>query len=288
MQLVRYTNALGELIDFDISSKFILQRIEGTGNVEANHLTSTIPFQNGSQRNMTNLGNRYMKLNGTLLAESRKELAHLKEILCDVFNPSLDDGKLEYDSGNGTKYINTIPEETPMFSEYKGNSIQFIVNLVCHDPYWHDLYWTEENFTTPYTSTFQFPHSFKTATFQMGYQTESRVFNNIGSVATPLIIEFEGGIKNVKLINKTNGEWIEFKKKLESNETLYINSSTGKKEIKIINAKGDKRNGLGLLTIDCSSYMSLSKGENTIDFIGDSDLSTGKVKIKWLTNYLGV
>lgn len=286
MQLVKYTNALGQTIDFKITSNFILQRIEGTGNVEANHFTSTTPSQNGSQRTRTTLKNRYMRLSGEIISNSRTELAQLKELMCEVFSPSLDDGKLEYNAGNGAKFINTIPEQTPMFSEYRGNTVQFIINLVCHDPYWHDLEWTEHLFTTPYTSTFRFP--FEASPFQMGYHTEKRVFNNIGSEEAPLILEFEGGIKNVKLINETNGEWIEFKKKLKSNETLLINSSTGNKEVTIVSSKGEEKNGFGLLTFDCSSFMHLSKGKNSIKFIGEPVESVGRLKIKWLTNYLGV
>lgn len=284
MQLVKYTNALGEFIEFKLSSQFILQRIDGTGNVEANHLTSTSPVQNGSKRTKTSLNNRYMQLSGTLVGNSRKELAHLKEFLCDVFNPTLDDGKLEYDAGNGTKVVFTIPEETPIFSEYRGNSVLFIINLVCHDPYWHDIEDTIHTFTTPYTGLFEFPFE---DSFEMGYKTEIVTFTNNG-VETPLLIEFEGGIKNARLTNKTNGEWIEIKKKLESNERLIINSNDGEKEVRIIKNNGETRNGFGLITLDSSTFMRLSKGENVIEYVAESDSGIAVLRLKWNSRYLGV
>ncbi|WP_419958959.1 phage distal tail protein [Psychrobacillus sp. BM2] len=285
MQLVKYTNALDVAIDFKISSKVILQHIEGTGNVEANHRSSNAPFQNGSKRTKTSLNNRFIKLSGTLKGQSRKELAYLKEVLCGVFNPSLDDGKLEYDAGNGTKFIYAIPEETPIFSEYRGNSVAFIIDLVCHDPYWHDLEDSIHTFTSPYSGLFEFPFS---DSFEMGIHNEIVTFVNKGNAETPLFIEFEGGIKNAKLTNKTNGEWIEIKKKLESNERLIINSNVGEKEVRIIKNNGETRNGFGLITLDSSTFMHLAKGENVIEYVAESDSGLAVLHLKWNSRYLGV
>ncbi|MEG0694157.1 MAG: phage tail family protein [Erysipelotrichaceae bacterium] len=288
MQFVKFTNELNEVIDFNIEGNYILASIEGTGNVSAIHNSIKNVYQNGARRTNTNLDVRYMKLNGTIKACNRSELARLKEYFCEVFNPLLNDGRLEYNAGNGTKYINTIAEDTPIFSEYNGDYVKFIVDLVCHDPFWHDFELNEHVFSTPYTSTFQFPHSFNTPTFQMGYQTETREFENTGGVRVPLLLEFEGGVKNVKFTNKTNGEWIEFKKKLNSNETLIINSGQGCKEIAIVDYLGNERSGFSLLTFDCSTFIHLEKGKNIINFVAESDNSLAKVKIKWIPSYLGV
>lgn len=285
MQFVTFTNEINESIDFNIDSPFILSGIDGTGSVSANHRTSDIPLTHGSQRTSSTLNPRYMVLRGSLIGANRSELALLKEKLSEVFNPSLRDGKLTYDAGAGTKFVYAIAEELPIFSDYIGNSINFIINMVAHNPFWHDLELYEHTFTTPFQSLFRFP---QTTTSQMGFHTDIQTFFNKGNERTSLILEFEGGVKNVKFINKTNGEWIEFKKKLNSNEKLIINSTTGQKEISIINTKGEHKNGYGLITIDCSTYIHLEKGNNILQFIAESDYTKGLVKIKWETNYLGV
>lgn len=227
MQIVTFMNELNEMIDFDINSSFILSKIDGTGSVAANHRTSNIPSTHGSQRTLSTLNPRYLTLHGSLIASNRSELALLKEQLCEVFNPSLKDGKLRYDAGAGIKFVYAIAEEMPIFSGYIGNSVNFIINLVANNPFWHDIEFYEHTFTTPYQSLFTFPQSTPT---QMGLHTDTQTFFNKGNERTPLILEFEGGIKNVKFINKTNGEWIEFRKKLNSNEKLIINSTTGQKK----------------------------------------------------------
>ncbi|MEK5486805.1 phage tail domain-containing protein [Lysinibacillus sp. FSL M8-0355] len=285
MQIVTFMNELNEMIDFDINSSFILSKIDGTGSVAANHRTSNIPSTHGSQRTLSTLNPRYLTLHGSLIASNRSELALLKEQLCEVFNPSLKDGKLRYDAGAGIKFVYAIAEEMPIFSGYIGNSVNFIINLVANNPFWHDIEFYEHTFTTPYQSLFTFPQSTPT---QMGLHTDTQTFFNKGNERTPLILEFEGGIKNVKFINKTNGEWIEFRKKLNSNEKLIINSTTGQKEVSITNTKGEQKQGYGLLTFDCSTYIHLEKGNNVIQFIGETDSKKGLVKLKWETNYLGV
>lgn|GEM_PF-3976889 len=285
MQFVTFTNELNEVIDFNINSPFILSGIDGTGSVSANHRTSDIPLTHGSQRTSSTLNSRYMVLRGSLIGANRSELALHKEKLSEIFNPSLKDGKLTYDAGAGTKFVYAIAEELPIFSGYIGNSVNFIINMVAHNPFWHDMEFYEHTFTTPYQSLFTFPQA---STSQMGFHTDTQAFINKGNERTPLILEFDGGVKNVKFVNKTNGEWIEIEKKLHSNEKLIINSTTGQKEISIINNKGEQRNGYGLISLDCSTYIHLEKGSNTIQFTAESDYKKGLVRMKWETNYLGV
>lgn len=165
--------------------------------------------------------------------------------------------------------------------------MKVIINLLCNDPYWYDIEDNQHIFQSPYIGLFEFPFSTDETGSEMGIDRETNTFTNKGHVETPLILEFEGGIKNVILSNKTNGQVIKINKHLISNNKLLINTNEGLEEISLVKANGEKSNGLGYVTLD-SDFMKLSIGDNEIEYKAESDTGLATLHLRWKNRYLGI
>lgn len=287
MQKAKYINERGSSIQFDYIPPFILQSVEGTGNVSVNVNAYSSPFQDGKQVKSSNLDMRNIVLRTTIKASNPKQLFEYRELVSSVFNPKLN-GVLEYETPNGTKKINAVIEQTPAFSEFKGDTVVCLINILCPDPHWYDLQENNYTFQTPITPAFSFPmNTTDTEFFQMGYESTTVTLNNKGHVSTPLILLFEGGIKNVLLENLTTGEFIKIDKRISSNKTLRINTGDNEKEVSLINVDGDKTKAWGMMTLE-SSFLHLAIGENTIRYTAESDSGTAILHLNWKHKYLGL
>ncbi|MFL0361801.1 phage tail family protein [Pseudobacillus sp. 179-B 2D1 NHS] len=287
MQKASYTNERGQSIHFDIAPPFILQSIEGTGNVSVNLNTYSTPNHDGKYIKDSKLDMRHIVLRTTIKARNNKQLFGYREFISSIFNPKLK-GTLEYKTPNGTKKINAVIEETPLFSEYKGDTVVCLINLLCPDPYWYDLHEKHYTFYTPVTPAFSFPLNTKSNEyFSLGYEsTTTKVVNN-GHVQTPLFLKFEGGVKNIFLENLTTGEFIRINKKINSTDTLVINAADGQKEVSLIKEDGKKSNAIGMMSLD-SSFLYLDIGENVLKYTAESDSGSATLHLQWNHKYLGI
>lgn len=287
MQKIKYINSNGESLDFGVTPPLILQRIEGTGNVDANIQSQKSPFQDGRTYINSKLEPRELFIQSTVYTNNSKELFEIRQEVQRIFNPKLGEGRLEYNTANGTKYINAVPDGTPIFSAYNGDNVVCQITLLCFDPFWYDLESEEYSFSAPYIPMFEFPFfSDSTSELEFGMEQEEITVVNNGTIYTPLIIEFHGGIKNATLTNLTTGEFISIKKELLEDEILTVNTSSGKREIKLQKVDGTEENGFKYLSIN-SKFLQLEEGTNDIEYKADAD-SNVTVKLKWINRYLGL
>ena len=286
MQEVTYTNKNNESIRFGIAPPYILQRIEGTGDVDVNIHSQGSPKQDGRTYLGSKLEPREVFLQTTIYINESSELFKTREMVQGIFNPKLGEGILEYHTPNGTKFLHAVPDGTPVFSRYDGVSVVCQITLLAFDPFWYDYEENEYMFEAPYMPLFEFPF-FSTSEneLEFGREYERTVVVNEGTASTPLIIEFHGGIKSAKLINLTNGECIEIKKELLEEEILTVNTSFGKREVRLNNNE-DKSNGFKYLTMD-SKFFQLEEGRNDIEYIAEADRNV-TVGLKWTNRYIGL
>lgn len=287
MQTVRYENSKGEYIDFGITPPYILQRITGTGEVQSNAHTHKSPFQDGRTYLKSTLEPREIYMQIAILTVEGKGLFEKREHIHRVFNPKLGEGTLTYNTPNGSYKIRGVVEMTPSFSEYKGNSVTCQVSLLCNDPFWYSITEDSYDFNAPYVPMFEFPFfSDPTNEIEFGYEQEQTTVFNEGTAYTPLIIEFDGGIKNATLTNLTTGEYITINKELFDGETLIIDTSFGKRKINVKRIDGTTENGFKYMTLD-SKFLQLVEGSNDIKYVAEADGNV-TVRLRWTTRYLGL
>ena len=287
MQSVRFTNSKGEHIDFGIQSPFVLQRIEGTGNVDTIIHSQKSPFQDGRTYLDSKFEPREIFVQMVILTSDSKELFKLREEVQGVLNPKLGEGVLTYITPNGNYDIKAVADGTPAFSDYQREAVTCQITFLCNDPFWYDSTEQEYEFNAPYFPMFEFPFfSDENHDLEFGIEQEQITIFNQGTVYTPLIIEFEGGIKDATLTNLTTGDFINIKKELLQGETLVVDTSFGKRKIKLQDANGLEQNGFKYLTLD-SKFLQMKEGENDIKYVATADGNV-TVRLKWHTRYLGI
>lgn len=287
MQTVKYINSKQESVEFGYAPPLVLQRIEGTGNIDGNTQSQKSPNQDGRTYIDSKLDVRELFLETTILTTDSKTLFELREQIQKVFNPKLGEGILEYSTPNGTKIIKGVSDGTPVFSQYNGNSVKCQITLICNDPFWYDLEANNYEFSAPYIPLFEFPFFTDAENeIEFGLEQETVSVNNEGTVYTPLIIEFHGGVKNATLTNMTTGEFIEIKKELLYGETLIIDTSFGKRKVKLQRVGGEQENGFKYLAFD-SKFLQLEEGLNDIEYKAEADGNV-TIKIKWTNRYIGL
>src|SRR5690606_25813171 len=141
-----YTNSRGQSIELTNRVPFLLESVEGKGDVSANVQMQSAPFQDGATFIDSTLETRSLELIVNIKANSRDELNLLRQQISSIFNPRLGLGKLTYSNGNIEREIEVVSAGIPIFptGEAKGKWFQrTVINLIAPNPYWEDT--LEEN-----------------------------------------------------------------------------------------------------------------------------------------------
>jgi hypothetical protein len=284
MQRIIFTNARGQSVELKSSAPFLLQSIDGLGDVDADTQTQKSPFQDGSTYIDSVLQERSISLEIVILAD-KSTLLEKRQYLASVFNPKLGKGVLRYENGETIREIEAVPDGVPTFpsgQDNRGPTFQkAIVNLLCPNPYWKSMEITEEPTFEP---LFQFPFE---GVFEMGMQRDQRIIVNDGDAPAPLIIEFYGPAVNPKITNKTTGEFIKVNQTLQEGEVMRIDTTPGNKSVYFVQPDGTERNVFNWIDLD-STFFQLVVGENEIEYSADSDIQGAIVNIRYKKLYNAV
>jgi Phage tail protein len=285
MQRIIFTNARGQSVELKSSAPFLLQSIDGLGDVDADIQTQKSPFQDGSTYIDSVLQERAISLEIAILAADQPTLLQQRQYLASVFNPKLGFGTLRYENNGTVREIEAVPDGVPSFPSGKDNRLpklqKAIVNLLCPNPFWKSTKITEEPTFEP---LFSFPFE---GMFQIGIQRDARIIVNDGDAPAPLQIEFHGPAVNPIIINKTTGEFIKVNQTLGENETMEIDTTPGKKSVYFIQPDGTKRNVFNWIDLN-STFFQLVVGENEIEYSADSDIQGAIVNISYRKLYNAV
>src|SRR5690606_13665562 len=121
---------------------FLLESVEGKGDVSASVQMQSAPFQDGATFIDSTLETRPLELIVNIKAYSRDELNLYRNQISQIFNPRLGLGKLTYSNGNVEREIEVVSTGVPIFpsGEAKGKWFQrTIINLIAPNPYWEDI-----------------------------------------------------------------------------------------------------------------------------------------------------
>lgn len=261
---------------------FLLSKIDGLGDVDANVQMTKSPFQDGTTLIDSLLEPRYISMQVSVLGNSPAEISQHRERLARVFNPKLP-GVILYENGNVTREIYANPEHVPKFpSDDRGRTYQIsLVNLVCPNPYWRDINPTNIKLQD-FVGNFFFPVSFPTSFSIRG--DEQELFNE-GHAPTPIKVTFRGEAVNPMITKSSTGEFIRINRTIPAEHSLVITTGFNEKAVRIIDPHGVEMNAMGYIDLD-STFFSLDVGENQLKFITDG--GNPEVFIEYRNLYLGV
>jgi Phage tail protein len=286
MEKITFTNARGQSVELKSSAPFLLQSIDGLGDVDADIQTQKAPFQDGSSYIDTVLQERSISLEVAILAD-KSTLLEKRQYLASVFNPKLGPGKIRYENGETVREIEAVPDAVPTFPSGKGNRLpklqKALVNLLCPEPFWLDEFHTSEKMSY-ILGGLSFPLRLGTSFAQRGFK---KILHNQGDVATPVTIEFYGPATNPVVWNRTTGEFIRVSRTLAETDKLVITTDFGKKSVTIENADGSKTNVFNWIDLE-STFWQLVPGENLIEYGSDSDATKSRVIVSYRNRYLSV
>jgi hypothetical protein len=287
MQRIIFTNARGQSVELKSSAPFLLQSIDGLGDVDADIQTQKGPFQDGSTYIDSVLQERTISLQIAILATNKPTLLQQRQFLASIFNPKLGPGTLRYENGETVREIEAVPDGVPAFPSGRDNRgpifQKSIVNLLCPEPFWLDEFSTSEKMSY-ILGGLSFPLRLGTSFAQKGFK---KILQNQGDVATPVTIEFYGPATNPVVWNRTTGEFIRVSRTLVETDKLVITTDFGKKSVTIENADGLKTNVFNWIDLE-STFWQLVPGENIIEFGSDSDSTKSRIVISYKNRYLSV
>lgn len=277
-----FTNSSGESITFRLGSPFMINNIEGLGEVSADIQSQKAPFQDGSTFIDAVMNERDISFNVTIKGRNDTEISQYRTQLARVFSPKLGQGTLRYQYGDIVRVIEATPTHVPNFpsgNENRGSQFQIaLLDLIAHDPYWK----TEGIEAEPtFEPLFQFPFE---GEFQMGISRDERSIINDGDTPTALVIEFYGPAVNPSVTNETTGEYIKVNQTLDEGEYMRINTADGEKSVVFVDSEGVERNVFNWIDLD-STFFKLKVGENLLTYTADSDIQGAIVNFYYQNRY---
>jgi hypothetical protein len=289
MQRIIFTNARGQSVELKSSAPFLLQSIDGLGDVDADIQTQKAPFQDGSTYIDSVLQERPISMQIAILARDTATLLQHRQYLAAVFNPKLGPGTLRYENDEVVREIKAVPDGVPSFpsgKENRGPKFQkTLVNLLCPDPFWL----TEEKVDqlVVWEGGLEFPLELP-AFFAQQSDNKAKILFNGGDEKTPIFVTFHGpATAPIKIVNVTTGEFIEVNQSLLVGERLEINTAFGQKRVTKILADGTEVNAFHYISLD-STFFQLIPGNNLLDYSTGADYERAAVTITWRNRYLSV
>lgn len=282
---VIFTNARGQSIELTNRRPFLLESIDGKGDVGAEIQTQTAPFQDGSTFIDSLLQPRSLSLRVSILVDKQEDLLSQRQHVASVFNPKLGLGTLIYVNGTTQREIKAVPENVPTFlsgGDNKGLRFQrSLINLLCPSPFWEGLNpenYKLEDFVGNFRFAFRFPVRFST-------RGDGKTLINKGDVPTPIKVEFRGPVLNPKITNVSTGEFIKINADIPADYKLILDTSFGNKRVEIIAPDGVVTNGFHFIDLE-STFFNLDVGETRFSFITDG--GNPEVYVEYKHRYLSV
>ncbi|ADU95283.1 phage tail family protein [Geobacillus sp. Y412MC52] len=287
MQRIIFTNARGQSVELKSSAPFLLQSIDGLGDVDADIQTQKAPFQDGSTYIDSVLQERAISLEIAILASDTATLLQQRQFLASVFNPKLGKGVLRYENGETIREIEAIPDGVPSFpagKENRGPRFQkALVNLLCPEPFWLDSFYTSRQMSF-LMGGLSFPLFLGSRFSQRSFR---RILQNKGDVPTPVTITFYGPAINPIVKNNTTGEFIRVNRELGESDKLIIDTTFGKKSVVIEDKNGVQTNVFNWIDLE-SSFFQLQVGDNELEYNSNNDSTKSRVVIAFRNRYVGV
>lgn len=285
MRKLTFKNSREQTITLGYYEPFLINEIDGLGEVDADVATQEVPYMDGASFIDVTLDTREIDIEGTFRELEKSQLYKDRKHMQKVFNPKLGLGTLRYEDEDIVREIEAVADGTPVYSDKGRDNFQkFEINLLCPDPYWKD---TKEvsRALTAYKGSFTLPF---TLPFKLGKQGDLTTLTNDGDIAAPVKLDIHGPVTNPQIRNKTTDKFIRINTTVAEDEILHIDTKLGKKRIEIF-SNGIAREAFGSLDYaNGATFWQLEPGENEIEYYADSGTKDGVVAVSWKNQYTGI
>ena len=282
MRRLTFTNNRGESIEFYLSP-FLIESLEGIGEVEAELQEQVAPYRDGSIHIDAILRPRFIELEGSITNIKLKEIRKKRQELSRVCNPKLGLGKITLELDGSIKEIHGVPEGSVVFPDRERNPFQpFMITWKCPDPYWKDLQEVSRNLKA-YEGKFTFPFQFPV---QFGIESDNTTLINEGDTSAPVIIEIKGPIRRPVIENLTTGKYMQINAIIEADQTLVIDTNPRNKRVEI-KSGGETRKVMGFFDHG-GDFWQLDVGENEIRYRADAGIADAVATVSWQNQYVGI
>lgn len=287
---IKYINTEKTEVVLNNRPPFFITKIEGFDAVD-NVISSVVNY---GQDGETVTGQRYavrdLTIEGTITADSDKELQQLKREITKAFVRDLA-GTLYYSRHDKEYMIDVLIERAPKFIDTETNFAEnYMIQLTAMNPYWMDTSFYDSLIPlSRVVNLFEFPlnitENFEFATISSGEIIEIEN-NGDAAVGAIFFMEFIGAVKNPRIYNVLTQEYFGFNGDFTPADKFELSTEQGNKYVKKINA-GVETNAMPDRMTD-STFLMLKKGMNYLQVQADEGVSSTLVNVKFRPRVIGV
>ncbi|MEG1411851.1 MAG: phage tail family protein [Terrisporobacter sp.] len=287
MHKLIYRNSRGQEVILSNSRPFLLVNIDNYSNVSTNISTSDNTVDGLSITNVS-IKEKVLPVEGDIIGYSKEDLDRRRLELSSIFNPKLD-GELIYQNNAFTRKVNCMIQDIS-FNRNEGNSQMFLVQFICPNPFWMDLY-TKKEEVALWQGDLEFELELTEAGSEMGRRVSNLICNvyNSGDVECGMKIQFKAlaTVVDPSLFNINSREFIKINKTLERGDVLEVSTYFDNKRIDLIRSDGTKTNVFNWIDLD-SEFLQLELGDNLFRYDAVSGIDNLEVAIYYNLLYMGV
>ena len=289
IERLTYINERGESVEFSHVSIYHTNQISGLSDIYNAIYSINSMGQDGDTYLGSRIESREIEVVGKINERKKDFMQNHRRNLNHILNPQLS-GMLVYEYGDFKRVIDCKVERLPYPAE-KVILQDFIIQFVCHNPFWRKENETRNDIAT-WVGNFEFPEEIPMVEgWEIGYREPSLIVNvfNEGDVQSGLRAEFRalGVTSDPMLLNIDTGEFIKFNNiNLVAGDVLFISTGYGKKEVTFLH-NGVISDAFRYLDED-SSYIQLEVGDNLLKYEAGSNLENLEVSIYHDDLYTGV
>lgn len=293
---IQFISASGRSILFNklpARPAYILKTVDGLGAPDADIMTERSPYQAGASVLGVDVKERVIAATIELIGGGWAEIEAMRREVLRVLSPLNGVGVLKYTTPAGVTYsipaITQIGPTFPIGRENRSRTSQAgTVTFLCPTPFLRDIF-TNEASIVDWSGGFHFP-AHHPARFSVRSGGSQKKIVNAGTVPTPVVVTFSGGVTNAKIEKVQTGEYIRVVKTIASDELLIISTEKGNKSVKLLNTgTGELTDAFGYIDLSPGlSFFQLDPGDNFLTYDADANKDGVTVTVVWFNQYMGV
>lgn len=289
LEVLTYTNSLGESLVFSHSSVYCTQAVEGISDVRNTIYSINSMGQDGDTFVANRLESRDIDISGFIRERDTEKLRTYRRMLARILNPQLS-ATLTYTFGSFTRVISCRAINAPVVTKPAGSIYAaFSVQLVCLNPFWREVAEKRDDIAA-WLGALEFPVEIPQERMQLGFRQPSLIVNvyNGGDVRTGVRIVFQalGDVVNPIIASVDSLEFIRLNTMLQEGDVLTLSTCYGDKWAELYR-DGIITDALRYVDVD-STFLQLEPGDNLIRYDAEQGLSNLEVSIFHNNLYLGV
>jgi len=289
VEVLTYTNSLGESLVFSHASMYCSQTVEGISDVRNTIYSINSMGQDGDTFVANRLESRDIDISGFIRERDPVKLRAYRRKLARILNPQLP-ATLTYTFGSFTRVISCRSVNAPVITRPVGSIYaSFAVQLVCLNPFWREVAEKRDDIAA-WLGALEFPVEILDGGMQLGFRQPSLIVNvyNGGDVRTGIRIEFQalGDVVRPVITQVNTLAFIRLNITLQDGNVLTLSTGYGDKWAKLYR-DGVTTDALRYVDVD-STFLQLAPGDNLIRYDAEEGLSNLEVSIFHNNLYLGV